>query len=190
MAETFGYKPALLRKRIDLVLDGTVLTLPGKGGWSVDLTNVTEVRYVSMRVTGTISQYLVLGNDSGRHRLGQNLTIVEQNGPRDQEFRTSVSAVLDRLAHTSSGRPVTIGPAGAMGWAMFIICVLTLLAGLGLGGLVVATGALDRRGPEGLIYVVGMVALGGFFSWRYRPGQRPVTMPAGQLAQALRDGSV
>jgi len=189
MTTTIGYRPALLRGRVEHFLDGDTLSLSGGKGATINLGQLRTLRYASIAVTGTISQYLVLSDQNGHHRLSQSLTIAEKNGARDQEFRDCVAMILERIEQAAPGRAVLIGPAGRMRWTMFAVGALTLLAALGLGGAIIATGALSRRGPEGLIYVAAMLALGGYVSWRYRPGQTEVSVSAAQLAEALRVGA-
>lgn len=188
--DSYSYKPALLRGAITYeVTEHALICRNSQGGenWRLDWSAVDKAAVVDTNISGYHMRRLDLMTSSGIHS-------VSYNGGRGRQMLSSesvshltlIAAILRKLEEHRAGFPVTFGEHGRSKTVMFVIGVLTVIGGVGLIGLAIGTGVSNDKLIEGAVPSLALVAFGGYVTHRYGPWTKPLTVPAGTLAQAFQ----
>lgn len=169
--QTFAFKPAVLRRRTNWILDSGMLTRNGE--LFSDLGRITGVRYAEMSMRRSHSEWFELSFPGGRHRIPCNMWPGDEN---NTEFRKLCAAILSELAERKPDLQVVIGAGGAVRWSMFLIGLLAALFGLVVFLAVFAGGVRESKAAFALLSGGGFILFGVWLGWSYRPWVPPRVM--------------
>jgi hypothetical protein len=165
-----SFKPALLRAKVTWRLEGDILT---HGRQQVDLSQVQAVSLVDSRIQGMVIRSLILTTPAGKTRIQVSSTTRHSADMRG--VLPLFDAVLARLAHHAPDMDIRLADTGGTRIAMFVIGLLTLIAGLGFTIAVMA--GSGRGNGDVMVYCGAMVLLGLFFTLQYAPWRKVQTLP-------------
>lgn len=179
-AQSFRFKPALLRGAQDWVLEGSDLRTPHD---RFNLNLVTETRFAEMGIKrGGVIRRLDLSHPEGKLSIGVTGVASDTNV---QTHADLVGAILARLAERDADLPLIIGEGGAPRFAMFLTGLFSLLAAAGLAiAVVVGNGRSNMEVflSIGVLAVFGLVIAARYWPWRSLPvlsvGMAPALMAA------------
>lgn len=190
MTQVFSYKPALLAARLDYhVGPGGLVCRAADGAekWRLDWRDVTAAAFVEHKVKGNRFRRLDLRCG------GERRSISCTGGPGDPAADPDAAAhldlaaaILDQLAALDDGLMVTVGEYGRSRLAIFGVGAASVLGGVGLAGLALATGVSSDRLGAGAVPVLLLLAMGAALMTTHAPWRRPPVVPAAPFAQALR----
>ena len=168
LVSRFAYRPAIARGRQVYELEGGLLHLDG--GWTLDLSRVERAVFVQHRWGDAVMRRLDLV--AGGELRSLALTVGAASLPDDADARVHralMTAVAEALAGLRPGLAVTIGEHGLVRRLMFGIGAVSMVAGLGIAGALLAGGSgriAEAAMPLGLL-----VLMGGGTSWSCRPNR-------------------
>lgn len=179
----YSFKPALLCGAQDWVLDETILTGPAR---PIDLRDVTRAVWVERVIRRNRFTRLDLHDNEGRISIAiTTQTGQDRDDPDRAAHRGLCRAVAGVLAELEPDLPVVVGEYGRAALAMFVIGALTLLAGIALPLLALATGVSGGKLAGAAVPIMMLLAMGGVFAWTNRPWKPEATIPAAALPALL-----
>lgn len=183
-AQSYSFKPALLRGERTYRLVGRALTL--HDGTEVDLAAVTAAGFVNhtLRRSRIMRLDLYLGEE--KHSIGYNGA--EGAWQTDPHARAFLMLVRDVLASVSGLQPdfvVRLGETGGIRMAMFVIGVLSALGGGGLFVTALASGVSADRLSAAALPTLLMLGLGAVLVRAYWPWRAAPTGTAGAVATVV-----
>ncbi len=183
MAEVFAFRPAPLRGPQEWQLeDGR---LHGPSG-TLALDRVRRLRLVDRRYGDARMLRLDLIHDDGT--LDVSLTIGAL-APEETPDLAAWSGLVAALGHAFSaqdpGLEVEIGEGGLAGWGMFVVGLLSLLAGLGIGLGAAMSGLAGDRLAAAALPVLLLIGLGWALVYGNRPWRARPCVPVSGLALLL-----
>lgn len=162
-----------------VTLDGSLLSGPRE---SLDLTQVTGARLVDNRIRRSLMRRLELTHPKGTFTIAINIA---RNTPADDpdlaSHRALIRAVATQLAAQDPHMPVAIGEGPRARLAMFIVGVLALLIGLGIGIAASITGISGDRMAAAAAPMLALIALGVITVQSNRPWGDDPQIPAATL---------
>ena len=174
----WSFKPALLRGAQEWRIEGTALDGPAG---RIDLNDVERAAFVDQAMKG--HSFTRLDLIEGDRTLSISITSPKTDDPDPdrQAFFALTLAVAQILKDRRPGIPVTIGEYGRSALIMFVIGVLSLLVGVGIGAVALASGLSGERLGAAAVPVLLLVAFGGMVAWARRPWKPALELPAASL---------
>lgn len=187
----FSYKPALLIGPYTYDLTDEAVICTDKSGaekWRMEWGDVYRATYVEHFIKSSRMRRLDLAGAPGKLSCSISFTGPKgdpmQNADGAEHLRLLV-AILKKLSDRTEGFQVSVGEHGKSRLIMFIIGVLTLLFGVGLGGFVLAAGVSSSKLADGAIPMLLMVAFGAGLIWKNAPWRPVPQLSASVFVNAL-----
>lgn len=181
---TYRFKPALLRAEQEYRLDQSALKTED---WELDLRHVSAVNYAETTVNYTTTRHLEMDANGQTYQVSQttDASHLDDRAP----FSTLVVAILRALGDLHPDLHVSFGLRKGARTGMFVVGMLSLLAGLALPVAALATGVSSNRFMAAAVPSAVLILLGLAFGWTNRPWQAPPRVPLSNLIASLNQVS-
>jgi len=179
----FRYRSTALGGPVEVCLDGTVLSMANQE--AVDLAEVDSA-FLEMKTFGDARMVrLDLFRGDTRRSIGFNASRVGYAAnPDAQEHWAAVVAVLRAFAEARPGAEVTLGPSRGANLVMFIIGLVSVIAGGAIGAGAMVNGRVAAAAPAVLLLLIGLALVIAHWPWAPRRRRR-----AADLAAAMAPGA-
>ena len=187
MAQTFSYKPALLRSAQTITVSdaGVRLEKPGeseRAAWG----EIATVRYSVMKTHLAEIHGLEFVLEDGR-RLSVNRTDADERfeDTDDKPYREMLVAVLEGLASQRPDLDLILGEKRTTQWALFIIGMICIAFAFGITLLALTHGRSSRL--EAAVVPIGaMLVFGGYIAWSFHPFGPPTLLKPKQIIDKIK----
>ena len=180
----YHFKPAPLRGLETFRITDDLLQQDG--GWSLPFTQITHAAFLQHRMKGTVMRRFDLWQGDKRHSLSWS-------GPAggwitDSEafaFLDLCGAIAQQMDTAQPGFQITWGEYGRSRRTLFLIGLASLLGGVGIFAVALATGVSGARLISAAIPMGLLALIGGTMTLGYGPWRKPPQLNASGLPPVL-----
>lgn len=182
----YEFTPTLANRTTRYVLEGPMLrhlSADGVQVWACNLAHVTEAHYAVLGVRDMVNRDIDLKVAGRWHRISCVVVdTFDSEFEKPNGFKALSHDIYVKLAALQPEFILRIGPRRGTQIVLFTVGVLTVV-GAGCIALVIALAGVPMEsvmvGAPGLL---AMVAIGGYYMWRNRPGAGVTHVPVADFA--------